>query len=293
MSAVLEINHGSSEWHRHRALHANASEAATVMGVSPWEPDTWFKLWQIKTGRAIVLNNAPCLQRGVDMESVARRVYEKETGNIMQPMVVGKDGWMSASLDGISFYGDLILEIKCPSAGEDSETWQQALADKLPEHYYWQVQHQLYVSGAPVAHFWVFDGEQGLLVEVLPDVDRQRELLGTWRDFWSYIATDTPPELTDKDTLTRDDEVWAAAAKAYRSASASLKRAEALAETRRKALIDLANHPRVAGAGVAVTKYWQEGRVNYSAVPELKGVQLDKYRSSKTQQVRVTIGERE
>jgi hypothetical protein len=37
----------------------------------------------------------------------------------MQPMVLQKDGWLSASLDGISFNGNLILEIECLPMGQE------------------------------------------------------------------------------------------------------------------------------------------------------------------------------
>jgi len=288
MSAVVELEQGSTAWHKHRALHANASEAATIMGASPWEPDTWYKLWQLKTGRIKQAAAAPHLQRGAEMETKARAAYEKLTGNIMQPMVLKKDGWLSASLDGISFNGDLVLEIKCPSGGDKSNTWQRALASSVPEHYYWQVQHQLHVSDAPVVHFWVFDGEKGLLIEQTPSADDQRKLIQTWRNFWLYIKNDVPPELTDKDTWLRDDAKWAVAADAYKAAKEAVRLAQESAEAARRMLIGMADHPRVAGAGVTVTKYWQEGRINYAAVQELKGVQLSKYRAPKTEQVRIT-----
>lgn len=54
-------------------------------------------------------------------------------------------------------------------------------------------------------------------------------------------------------------------------------------------LIALADHPRVAGSGVAVTRYWQDGRVNYAAVPELHGMQLNRYRAPRTKQVRISF----
>ncbi len=288
MTSAVRLEQGSNAWHKHRALHANASEAATVMKVSPWEPDTWFKLWQLKTGRMVRTGAAPCLRRGADMEARARAAYEKLTGNIMQPMVLQKDGWLSASLDGISFNGDLILEIKCPPSGEASHTWQQAQAGSIPEHYYWQLQHQLHVSDVPTAHFWVFDGEKGLLIEKLPNVDDQDRLINTWRDFWQYIETDTPPELTDKDILLRDDAEWTSAANAYLAAKEELRRAQESADAARQALIALADHTRVAGAGLTVTRYWQDGRINYAAILELKGVHLDRYRAPRTQQVRIT-----
>jgi hypothetical protein len=37
----------------------------------------------------------------------------------MQPMVLIKDRWLSASLHGISFNGDLILEIECLPIGQE------------------------------------------------------------------------------------------------------------------------------------------------------------------------------
>jgi predicted phage-related endonuclease len=69
MSMLGRLEQGSTAWHQHRALHANASEAAAVMGVSPWEPDTWFKLWQLKTGRVQRPSAAPHVRRGADMEA--------------------------------------------------------------------------------------------------------------------------------------------------------------------------------------------------------------------------------
>jgi hypothetical protein len=46
------------------------------------------------------------------MRSTAARVaYEAQTGHVMQPLVL-QDGPYSASLDGITLSGDLILEVK-------------------------------------------------------------------------------------------------------------------------------------------------------------------------------------
>lgn len=292
MNKRLNLNQGSTEWHRHRTVHANASEAPVVMGVSPWEPDTWFKLWQFKTGRAAPLHSeAPHLQRGRDLEGEARHAYEKHAGTVMQPVVMQKSDLMSASLDGISYEGDVILEIKCPTEGVNSQAWQQVVEGEIPHHYYWQLQHQLYVSGARRAHLWLFDGSDGLLTEIRPDNKQQRVLLRTWKEFWSYIAADVPPPLTDKDTLLREDSAWISAAQAYKQAKEELLRAEANAEKTRASLIKLANHVRVQGEGVSVTHFWQEGRVNYHAIEELKGIDLNRYRAPRTEQVRVSIGE--
>ena len=39
---------------------------------------------------------------------------------------------------------------------------------------------------------------------------------------------------------------------------------------------------------MSVTRFWKAGAVNYKAVPELKGVNLEKFRGTLREEVRVT-----
>ncbi len=159
MSAVLRLVQGSDEWHAHRQTMRNASEAAAVLGISPWV--TPYRLWLLKTGRATQEVSA-AMQRGTQLEPAARAAYELQTGLVMQPVVM-QDGLYSASLDGISLAGDLIVEIKVPFRGRESSLWREVEAGVVPDHYLAQIQAQLVVSGAGLANLWVFDGERGLL----------------------------------------------------------------------------------------------------------------------------------
>lgn len=154
MSAILKLVQGTEAWHAHRAQYRNASETAAVMGVSPFL--TPYQIWEIKTGRR-VQETTPAMRHGTEMEPAARAAYEQITGLIVEPKVL-VDGEYSASLDGITLDGDLVVEIKCPVKGRNSELWQQAAKGEIPEHYRWQVQHQLMVSRAKLLHFYVFDG---------------------------------------------------------------------------------------------------------------------------------------
>ena len=90
----------------------------------------------------------------------------------MQPLVV-VDGEYGASLDGWSFARDRILEVKCPMKGRDSVLWKAVEAGRLPEHYQWQVEHQLMVTKAEVADVFVFDGAKGIMLEQRPEPSRQ------------------------------------------------------------------------------------------------------------------------
>ena len=70
------------------------------------------------------------MRHGTDTEPAARAAYESQTGNVMQPQVLEHKGY-SASLDGITFDHDLIVEIKCPVRGSWSDLWQDVAANGL------------------------------------------------------------------------------------------------------------------------------------------------------------------
>src|SRR5262249_17463509 len=121
MATIVKLVQGSPEWHEHRKAHRNASETPAVLGCSPWV--TRHQLWLQRTGRAEQQIN-PAMRRGSELEPVARRAYEQLTGLVFEPLVL-VDGEYSASLDGITLDGELMLEIKCPVKGTDSELWKQ------------------------------------------------------------------------------------------------------------------------------------------------------------------------
>ena len=160
MSAILNLVQGTDEWHAHRAKSRNASEAPAVMGVSPWQ--TPYELWCLRTGRT-ESKMTPAMAHGSAMEGAARLAYEEKSGLVMEPLVL-VEGNYSASLDGITLEGDLILEIKCPYKGRNSELWKAVSGGTIPENYGWQIEQQLMVSGAAKAHLWVFAGGDGLIV---------------------------------------------------------------------------------------------------------------------------------
>ena len=285
MSAVLKLVQGSPEWLDYRQSMRNASETAAVMGISPWL--TPYELWMLKTGRSTQAVTPP-MQHGTKLEPEARAAYEERTGNLMQPLVLS-DGPYSASLDGINLAGDLIVEIKCPFRGKAAPLWKEASEGRIPGHYAAQVQHQLMVAGASTAHFWVYAEGEGMLITVKRDEELMSLIREAWDGFQQYLDTDTPPPLTEADSAQRTDQAWAEAAKAYLAAKAHAEAADTALEQARKALVGLLRHPRESGEGVNVVKLWKAGSVDYKAIPELRGVNLDRYRGKGREEVRVTV----
>ena len=283
-ATIIHLSQGSPEWHAYRQSRRNASESAAVLGLSPWM--TPYQLWLVKTGRCET-RVTQAMQRGTDLEPLARAAYEEQTGLVMQPLVLEADGY-SASLDGMTLEGDLVLEIKCPLRGTRSDLWQDVQSGQVPAYYGIQVQHQLMVSGADLAHLWVFDGSKGILHAIERDADAMERIQAGWDAFEQYLTADTPPPLSVADTAVRNDQAWADAAAAYtlakREADAQAERLEAA----RQALVALAQHPKEQGAGVSVTRFWKQGNVDYKKVPQLQGLDLSPYRGKARQEVRVT-----
>jgi len=103
----------SAEWFKLRKEKIGASDAAAILGVSPWK--TILELYNEKMSEELTVppQNA-WMQRGIDLEPEALRAFEIETGYLMSPQVLinPRHQWMMASLDGLDIDGRAACEIK-------------------------------------------------------------------------------------------------------------------------------------------------------------------------------------
>jgi putative phage-type endonuclease len=173
-----------------------ASEAAALLRVSPWTPRNPYELFEIKTGRREV-PVTPAMARGVQLEATARALYELERSDLMMPYVVEGEDNYAASLDGLSFDGERIVEIKCPWKGSASDLWARAVRGQVPPHYGCQVQVELMASGAELCDFAVYAADAHCLtiIEVRHDLAMQARIRAAWDAFWpDYVAGRVPGE---------------------------------------------------------------------------------------------------
>jgi putative phage-type endonuclease len=191
-----ELKQGSKIWHEFRAQGFGASEAGTIAGVNRWK--TVVDLWAAKTGRPcepFVMNDA--IQHGMDTEPEAREKFIEATDLYVTPIcaVSSRYSFIRASLDGISDCRRIILEIKCPSAlGIHMAT----VKGKVPEYYYPQLQHQLYVTGSRLACFWSYVPSMGgFAVEVKPNLPYMAELVHREKRLWDCVVNDIEPNPED------------------------------------------------------------------------------------------------
>jgi putative phage-type endonuclease len=177
------IRQNTPEWKELRKTKIGASDAAPILGISPYK--TAYRLWQEKLG--LVQENFPnyAMQRGVQLEEEARLQLESITGLFFLPVVRFHDSieWMIASLDGIDAEGKFIAEIKCPNRKDHI----MAQEGKIPDKYYPQLQHQLEVCQLDVNYYFSFDGKEGALVKVFRDDVFIQKMLQRENEFWECL----------------------------------------------------------------------------------------------------------
>ncbi|CAN5207319.1 hypothetical protein BH09PAT1_BH09PAT1_7430 [soil metagenome] len=187
---------GTDEWHSFRSKGFGASEANILAGQNKWK--TVVDLWAAKTGRPtepFVMNDA--VQHGIDTEPEARQRFEAATGIYVLPIcaVSIEHQFIRASLDGINAERNIIVEIKCPSR---MPIHMKAVRGEIPEYYYPQVQHQLYVTGAEIACFWSYMQTMGgFCLEYKPNVPYIEELVRREIKLWDCIVRDIEPDPAD------------------------------------------------------------------------------------------------
>lgn len=237
--------------------------------------DTPLSLWRRLTGRDPEKENNFAMTIGLDNEAKARAIYELDTGVDCPPALFQHPDfeWALCSLDGWVDELGRVVEFKCMG----KEKHAMARAGHVPATYVGQIQWQLFVTGAKVAHF-VSLNPDGMgeveIVPVTPDPAYWAKMIPAAQQFWFYIQTDTAPPITaddfmeDVDTGTLEaleawhnsktmvqalelgagvhtDGVLASIHESLKEEKAKLDTARALIQTRMK-------HPKIRAAGVKV-----------------------------------------
>lgn len=190
------ITQGSQEWHELRAKHFTAGEAPAMMGASKYQSRTDL-LRQKKTGYTPEVDAAKqrLFDAGHAAEASARPFAEDVLAQELFPVTCSAeiDGLpLLASLDGITMDEDTVWEHKL---------WNESLVDQilsknLDPHYYWQLEHQLLVTGASRALFMATsenkEAAEHFFYKSVPE--RHAQLIAGWKQFAADLAEYVPQE---------------------------------------------------------------------------------------------------
>jgi len=186
---LVNLEQNSPDWYKWRSGGVGASESAAILGSNPWQSRD--QIYATKLGEWKEEIDNPNTRRGKQLEPEARQAYEKLMGFSVLPICGIHDefDFIRASFDGYRDDGKLILELKCPRI-ENHNLWSRT--QSVPDYYQIQVQHQLLVSGAKVAHWVSYCREAKkwpklLCLPIRPDPEFHSLLLTELRQFWSEV----------------------------------------------------------------------------------------------------------
>ena len=205
MSSTREMTR--EDWLAERRTGIGGSDAAAVLGISPWA--TPVTVWLDKTGRAAPKPETEAMRIGTELEAFVARRYEQESGRTVQRFNrMIHDGCLVGNFDRLvvpaggkvaSHMGEVRTDtlLECKTSGREWE-------DGVPLHYQVQVQHYMglvpCLAHADVAclflgrkHFETFRVERDEAV-----IRTMRERLAAW---WAefVVGDKMPPPMNEAD----------------------------------------------------------------------------------------------
>lgn len=267
---TLNLEQGSQEWLDARKHHFCASEAPAVMSVNPYFPRNPTELAKQKLGYVNTFVSQ-AMKEGHRLEPIIRQQVEDQTEIGFMPTVMVKDKYL-ASLDGINFDGDTILEIKAPQSKNATVKWAMEGRVILPHQY--QIQHQLMVSGADKCIYAVRNPEDGQIItcDVFPDQILQKKLKQAWADFQPLMEL-TEDELKTSEPLPAD---LAPAVETYLKGKALAKQAADIMKTAQaEILADLDDSKSYENDKIRISRRQRKGTLDKTALEA--DVDLSKY----------------
>lgn len=274
---IIDLEQGSEAWLSLRKNKITATDTAKVMGFNPWCSP--YALWEEKLGwrETQALNDN--MREGNILEEKARNCINQKLDLDFKPIVLEhhNNSWQIASLDGMNSNNE-ILEIKCGKA-----SYEMAKEEKIPYYYFCQLQKQMWVAERDDVTYMCYRSDDDWIHW---QVDRDEKFIKLMNErekiFYDCLMNLNPPEMTDRDYTIREDIEWKMAVESYKLAKQEKEAKEKEEKKYKDVIIQLADGKSTKGYGVSIAKIVRKGNIDYSAIEELKSIDLEKYRKEPT-----------
>lgn len=193
----LDLTQGTKEWLETRLVNFTASEAPMMMNASKYFSRA--QLLDHKKGWITEISafTQELFNKGHKAEAMARPIAAKVAKADFYPVVgLLENTKYLASFDGITMMEDVLFEHKI----YNKTLAENVLNNVLGPDYYYQLEHQLMVSGAGKCLFVCSDGTEekfySMWYESIPE--RRAELIAGWEQFAIDLENHEPQAKTEK-----------------------------------------------------------------------------------------------
>lgn len=284
----------SKEWFDARRGKLTGSNVGAALGLNPWKtPDDLIRqMVREYHGAEPEFTGNAATEYGNLHEPLAVMEYMGKTG--LHPEETGfhvhpEYDWLGASPDAL-IEDDGILEVKCPFGlrNKKGEDLVFKTAEEQP-HYYAQIQVEMACTGREKAHFYQWT-KHGDSLEVVPfNLQWWEENLFKLREFyeWYLSEIDNPIHLEEKqkeiNTFLTQKLI-----QEWDTLSATIDDAEARKKEIMAELVKIAKGRDAVLWGRKLTKVERKGNIQYTKIPELKGLDLEQYRGKPSEYWRLS-----
>ena len=267
----------SKEWLAIRKKHVTSTDAGPILGVCKYR--TPYQVWAQKFDLIPSEEENDAMRWGQEQEPIALKIFNEKTGNNMVP-ACKFNGFQMASLDGYDPIINEGLELKCPYQSEYNHLITKK--GKVPQDHLPQIAHGFLTVKC---EFWwfgsYFKGDfQYLRVDknIYPSsyFDNLQKAESEFYELMKSI--DTPPEMTNRDYVTRSDEEFQNLVINWRQNKNLMDYYSGLEKNYRVKLKEVCHNQNAKGCGVTISKVIRKGAIEYDRIPEIASIDLESYR---------------
>jgi putative phage-type endonuclease len=285
---TVNFEQGSQAWKEYRFGKIGASDVPTIIGAEGAYRSYNDLLTEKITGVAPKVNDF--LERkfadGHEWEQVIRDQLKAEGQNFIPCVAEHPDEpRFIASLDGVC--NDTILECKFT---ESKKIIDQLYAGTIPEVYSSQIQWQFFVTGLSKALLCVvYNGEM-----IKCAIDRNDAFIGQIVpiavEFLEKIEIGALPMRGLETPMMMEIKNLKEEAQYLKGLAEKL---EERAEHHAKSILDDLKAEHITGLGLTIQMVERQGSVEYKNIPELKGVDLEKYRKPSSRYLKISVSKKQ
>ncbi|RJX72640.1 lambda-exonuclease family protein [Pseudomonas sp. LS-2] len=306
---IIDLVQRTPEWHAWRSMGVTATSAAVILGHHPHK--TRWRLWAELTGKVepLDLSMIPQVRLAIMLEPHALAWFQDRYDTVLMPYCGESEinPLLRASFDGVELDTMRPVEVKVLADSNFNEVAQMGVGSSHYKLYWWQVQHQLAVSGADLGYLVFYHTRnQPIVFEIRRSEKAIALILQASLAFWASVAGNNEPEKDPaRDYFAPTGAVlaeWGVHA-AYaglidtelQDLEARIKVLKAEREKLQEGFVGLMGDYLLAEAhGVRVCRYSQKGNVRWkeaykSLNPGYSDDQLNAFRGAGGERVKLTI----
>jgi putative phage-type endonuclease len=276
---IIDVKQGSKEWLETRRKYITASQVPALMGLSPYETINDILINKITGKEKDTTGKEALFSKGHYLENQMRTTLNLQGYSFEPKVVVSKivpD--LLASLDGIEHKEDHDIIMEAKYVGRDKIS--AISVGVIPAHHRIQVQAQLLATGARSCLYIATDGRDQAFQTIIPDEIAQAQIKRAIEEFKTKLSTTNISPIADTPIIPAE---WVTLEDPRLNELCQLKvdldlMTDRFDELKKEVTNHYSNFPKFKGGGIKIIKSNVKGSIKYSDIPEIKNMDLEKYR---------------